>query len=382
VNNAADEQVGVGIIGCGNVFDWYARGLARFERLRVIRCADIEVARAEDRAKHHGIPHAGTVEDLLADPAVDIVVNTTPPNAHSQVTQAALRAGKHVYSEKPLSLTLEDADETLACALANDRVLGVATDTFLGSANQTARAILDSGHIGTPIAASVFLTHARVEKWHPNPGFLFTRGGGALLDRGPYYVANLVNCLGPVREVFGMTTISQSQREVTAPARLVDTVKVDVSTHAAAVMRCASGAIVTVMMSLDVWDANLPHIEIYGTLGTLSLPNPCAFDGEVRVKLHDDADWRVVPPVIPPTAGPSLAEQFLRGHGVADLEDALRGAPHRTNATLGRHVLEVLNAVELASSRHALVELETSCERPEPVYEDAEQVLRLEGIAE
>src|SRR5262245_13033888 len=194
----------MGIIGCGNVFDWYARGLARFERLSVVRCADIDVARAEAKAKQHEIPHAGTVADLLADPAVEIVVNTTPPGAHSQVTQAAMRAGKHVYSEKPLALTVADADETMACAIATDRVLGVATDTFLGSANQTARAVLDSGQIGTPLAATVFLTHARVEKWHPDPGFLFTRGGGALLDRGPYYVANLVNCLGPVREVAGM----------------------------------------------------------------------------------------------------------------------------------------------------------------------------------
>jgi predicted dehydrogenase len=296
VNDVADERIGIGIIGCGNVFDWYARGLARFDRLRVVRCADLDVSRAEDRAKQFDIPKAGTVAELLADPAVDIVVNTTSPDAHSQVTQAALRAGKHVYSEKPLSLTLAEANETLACAAASDRVLGVATDTFLGSAGQTARAVLDSGHIGTPIAATVFLTHSRAEKWHPSPGFLFTRGGGALLDRGPYYLANLVNCLGPVREVVGMTAINQSEREVTAPTRLVDKVKVDVTTHASAVLRCASGVIVTVLMSLDVWDSNLPHIEIYGTLGTLTLPNPTNFDGDVRVKLYDDPEWRVVPP--------------------------------------------------------------------------------------
>jgi predicted dehydrogenase len=226
--------------------------------------------------------------------------------------------------------------------------------------------VVDSGEIGDVIAASAFITHTHVETRHPNPTFLFSPGGGPTLDIGPYHITQLVNCLGPVLEIAGRTRIGQKQRFMTAPNRLVDVIDVRVPTHASAVAEFASGAVATLMMSFDVWARSVPHIEIYGTRGQLRLPDPNTYDGDVTIHLHD-GDWQVVPPVIPALAGPEFAQQMLRGVGVADLVASLDAGVPRANAELALHVLEVLSAIQLSSESHAVVRLETGCERPAPL---------------
>jgi predicted dehydrogenase len=351
----------IGILGTGNIFSRYVTGMARYPELEIIRVGDIDIDRAKRAAAEFDIPTWGNDQELYADDSVDIVVNLTPPVHHARTIISALDSGKHVYVEKPLATTVDDARTVLAAAQASGRILGSAPDTFLGSASQTARKALDDGFIGEPIGASAFIRHSKAETWHPDPRFLFQAGGGPVLDMGPYYLAILVNLLGPIRSVAAASRIGAPVRTVTAPDRVVDRIDVDVPTHASAVLVFDSGAIGTSLMSFDVWDSDLPAIEVYGTEGTLTVPNPNHFDGDVRVKRHGDADWSVLPPVVELFGAVGTKEQARRGLGVRDLADAVEGGPHRANASFAFHVLEALSAIEGSGQ---VVRLESTCERP------------------
>ncbi|MFI7062390.1 Gfo/Idh/MocA family protein [Kribbella sp. NPDC050124] len=357
----------LGILGSGNIFGRYVTGLARYPELTIARVGDVDTTRAKEAANEFGIPAWGDDQDLYADDAVDIVVNLTPPVHHAATITAALRAGKHVYVEKPLATTVDDARAVLAVATETGKILGSAPDTFLGSASQTARKALDDGLIGEPIGASFFIGHSKAEKWHPDPRFLFQAGGGPVLDMGPYSLAILVNLLGPIATVTASNRIGAAVRTVTAPGRAVDTIDVDVPTHAAAIFTFASGAIATAQLSFDVWDSDLPHLEVYGTKGTLSLANPNHFDGDVRVKRHTDDEWIVLPPVTALFGAVGTREQARRGLGVHDLAGAIEGGPHRANAAFAFHVLESLSAVQTSSDDGAAVRLTSTCDRPSPL---------------
>jgi predicted dehydrogenase len=356
---------GVGIIGCGNIFDRYIAGMGRFATLRVRSCADIDQERAAEAAARAGVEYT-SVEQLLADPTVEVAVVLTPPATHAAVVAQALQAGKHVYVEKPVAATLADAERTVELASASRLHFAAAPDTFLGAACQTARDFLDSGALGEVFAASLFVTHHRVEERHPDPTFIFRPGGGPLLDLGPYYMAQLVSCLGPVVEVMGRTRIGHTQRFMTAPNRLVDVIDVEVPTHASAVATFATGAIATLMLSYDVWERSVPWIEIYGTRGQLQLPDPNRFGGELRVRRHGE-EWSVIPPVLPPIAAPDTPEELWRGIGVADLAAAIDGREPRASAGFALHVLEALSAIQLSSDSGSVVHLTSTCRRPEPL---------------
>lgn len=359
--------VRIGVIGCGNIFSRYATGMSRFPGLELVAVADADPTRAKAAAAEADAA-ACTVEGLLGREDIDVVVNITPPTAHATVSEQVLAVGKHLYVEKPLADMTAAARAALAEADRQGLRFGAAPDTFLGSAGQTARAAIDSGAIGEPVGATAFVTHSQAEAWHPDPTFLFRPGGGPALDMGPYYVTALVNCLGPVSTVYGTSRIGAPQRTVTAANRLVDRIDVAVPTHTAATVTFASGVLATVMMSFDVWDHHLPFIEIYGTEGALSLPNPNHYDGPVLLRRHGDLQWTELPPVVPPLARPGSDDQLLRGIGVADLAAALRDArPHRATAGLAFHVLEALEAIAVSADSGAPVQLTSTCERPEPV---------------
>ena len=370
----------VAVIGCGNILERYLTGMARFPRLNVVGCADIDKSRSEAASRTYGLRAYETIADLLGDPSVEVVVNITPPAAHGSVTTAALTAGKHVYVEKPLAATLGEADRVLEVLKSTGRRLGCAPDTFLGSAAQTARRAIDDGAIGDVIGVACFVTHTLAETWHPDPTLFFRPGGGPLLDMGPYSIASMVNCLGPITEVSGATRIGASPRVVTAPDRLVETIDVQVATHAAAVLRFASGVLGSVMMSFDIWNDELPFIEIYGTKGILRLADPNGFDGDVSLRLNSEASWQVLDPVIPLLGEPDSRDQLLRGMGVADLVLSLDGRPQRTSPSLAYHVLEVLESVEASSASHSVLRLKSSCDRPAPIT-TADVNLLLESVA-
>jgi predicted dehydrogenase len=334
------EQVTrIGIVGTGVISGTYLDHLAKLPGVEVVAVADLDVTRAQAVAEKNPGIRALSSDDLLADPDVDIVLNLTIPAAHAPVHMAALQAGKHVYGEKPLAVNLAEAEPLLKVAAANNLRIGCAPDTVLGTGTQTARVALDRGDIGVPTAATASFVTPGHELWHPAPEFYYQAGGGPLLDMGPYYVTSLVTLLGPVRRVSGRAGRSKEQRKIHTGPRAGEIFPVEVPTHVTGVLEHESGALTTVLMSFDVWAARLPRIEIHGTEGSLSVPDPNTFDGLVEIATATAREWTEVP-VAGGYAGTG------RGVGVADMARAIRnGGPHRADGLLAFHVLDVLESL-------------------------------------
>jgi predicted dehydrogenase len=351
----------VGIIGCGNISGVYCEAGKTFDVLDIVSCADLIHERARARAAEYGIPRACSVEELLADPEVEIVVNLTIPRAHAEVALAALEAGKCVHNEKPLAITLEDGRQLLEVANERGLLIGCAPDTFLGGGLQTCRKLIDDGWIGEPVAATAFMMCHGHESWHPDPEFYYQPGGGPMFDMGPYYLTALVHLIGPVRRVTGSARITFPERVITSQPQYGTRIEVHVPTHVAGVMDFANGAVGTIITSFDVWAARLPRIEIYGTEGSLAVPDPNGFGGPVLVRRAGTSQWSEVPL----THGYT---QQSRGIGVADMACALRsGRPHRANGDLAYHVLDIMHAFHRASREGVHVELTSTCSRPAPL---------------
>jgi predicted dehydrogenase len=353
------NKVKVGIIGCGNISSIYMKNCSTmFEILDLVACADIDMERAEAKAAEFNIPKASTVAELLADPEIEIVINLTIPKAHAEVCLAALEAGKNVHVEKPLAITREDGQKILNLAKENGLLVGAAPDTFLGGGIQTCRKIIDDGWIGEPVAATAFMTCHGHESWHPDPEFYYKIGGGPMFDMGPYYLTALVNLIGPVKRVTGSARITFPERTITSKPKYGTKVTVDTPTHVAGVMDFENGAIGTIITSFDVWAAQLPRIEIYGTHGSISVPDPNGFGGPVLVKRYNAVGWSEV------QLTHGYAENS-RGIGVADMAYAIRtGRPHRASGELAFHVLDLMHAFHDASREGKHHEVKSTCKRP------------------
>ena len=351
----------IGVIGCGNISGTYLKVAQRLRNLEVAACADIILSRAEAKAKEFGVPAACSVKELLASRDIEIVVNLTIPKAHAEIALAALEAGKHIYGEKPLAVTREDGQAILKSAQARKLRVGSAPDTFLGAGIQTCRKLIDDGWIGQPIAATAFMTCHGHESWHPDPEFYYEVGGGPVLDMGPYYLTALVNLMGPIRRVTGATQVTFAERTITSQPKYGKAIKVEVPTHVVGVLEFAAGAVGVLMLTFDVWAAQLPWIEIYGTEGSLGVPDPNTFGGPVRVLRAGAKEWSG----IPLTHGYS---ENSRGLGLADMAAALRsGRPHRASGQMAYHVLEVMHAVHEAARTGKHVEISSTCARPAPL---------------
>ncbi len=348
----------VGIIGCGNISGIYCQNAQKLEAIELVACADLIPERAQAKAAEFGARALG-VEELLADPEIEIALNLTIPNAHAEVGFAAIGAGKSVYNEKPLAISREDGKRMLHMANQKGVLVGCAPDTFLGGGIQTCRKLIDDGAIGEPVAATAFMTCHGHESWHPDPEFYYKAGGGPMFDMGPYYLTALVNLMGPVRQVTGSTRITFPTRAITSEPKRGTVVKVDVPTHVVGLLNFASGAIGTIITSFDVWAAQLPRIEVYGSEGSLSVPDPNTFGGPVRVFKAGGKDWQEV------ALTHGYAENS-RGLGVADMAMALRtGRKHRASGELAYHVLDIMHAIHDASKAGSHVDLESTCARPE-----------------
>jgi predicted dehydrogenase len=356
------EKVKVGIIGCGNISDIYLKNCTEtFNILEVAAVADLIPERAQAKAEKYGINKACTVEELLADPEIKIVINLTIPKAHAEVCIAALEAGKHVHVEKPLSITREDAKKIMDKAKEKGLLVGCAPDTFLGGGIQTCIKLINDGWIGKPVAATAFMTCHGHESWHPDPEFYYKKGGGPMLDMGPYYLTALVSMLGPVKRVTGSTKITYPERTITSQPKFGTKIEVEVPTHVAGVMDFESGAVGTIITSFDVWSANLPRIEIYGSAGSLSVPDPNTFGGPVLVRRAGQSEWMEVPL----THGYS---ENSRGLGVADMAYAiLNSRKNRASGELAYHVLDIMQGFHDASDRSAHYVLESTCSLPKPL---------------
>jgi predicted dehydrogenase len=355
------DAMNIGVIGAGNISGAYLRTLPSLSNVSVTAVADLDHSRAVATASLLSGLRALPVSELLGDDDVDLVLNLTIPAAHASVALEALAAGKHVYGEKPLAASTDSARSVLSAASAAGLRVGCAPDTVLGTGTQTARAVLDAGEIGTPIAATAFMVTPGHERWHPSPEFYYQPGGGPLFDMGPYYLTALVTLLGPVRRVVGMSSTPRPRRVIGSGPRAGLSFDVSVSTHVTGVLEHADGALSTLVMSFDVWAGRLPRIEIYGTDGSLSVPDPNGFGGEVSIFRGSDGSWE-------PVAEAAGYQGASRGYGVSDLAAALAaGVPHRASAEVAYHVLEVMESLLAAAVAGRSVEVESSCSRPVPV---------------
>ena len=352
--------VRVGLIGCGYISEIYLKNASRFDSFDIVACADAVPERARERAAEFALPSL-TVSELLASSDIDIVLNLTTPDAHAAIGLAALERGKGVYTEKPLTIALADGARLVEIARSVGLRLGAAPDTFLGAGVQTCLEAIDEGLIGEPVAATAFMLSHGPERWHPQPDFFYQTGGGPLFDMGPYYLTALVALLGPIRRVTGSARASFPEREIGSQPRAGERIPVEVSTHFASVLDFASGPIATLVTSFDVWASETPRIEIYGSEGSLSVPDPNTFGGPVRIRLAGEEAWREIP-VTRPYADNS------RGLGLADMANGLQtGQPHRASGELAYHVLEVMHAVETASGEGRHVAIESAPARPAPL---------------
>ena len=350
----------LGIIGCGNISGIYCQAGTKLHNIEVVACADLDHARARAKAEEYGIK-ALTVAELLKDPEIEIIINLTIPAAHAEVAKTVLKAGKSVYNEKPLSTTREGAKALLKLAAQKGLRVGCAPDTFLGGGLQTCRKLIDDGWIGQPVAAAAFMKGHGPDAWHPNPEFFYQAGGGPMFDMGPYYLTALTTILGPVVRVCGSARASFPHRTLTNETRYGEKIPVEIPTHIAGVLDFQSGVVGTLTTSFDVWSHRLPFIEIYGSEGTLSLPDPNTFGGPILLRRSGVKEWSEVP----------LAYGYSensRGIGVADMAAAIKAKrPHRASGELAYHVLDIMHAFHDASATGKYAQLKSTITRPTPL---------------
>ncbi|OXS64900.1 Gfo/Idh/MocA family protein [Priestia filamentosa] len=356
------EKVNIGIIGCGFISSIYMKNLPEFERIEILACADLDIQRAKAQAEKYNIPRVYSVEELIADPDIDLVINLTIPKAHADVCIKTLNAGKHVYTEKPLAVTLEEGQLILATAKKHNLLVGSAPDTFLGAGIQTAIHLIEQGEIGVPIGASAFMINRGHEHWHPDPAFYYKVGGGPMFDMGPYYLTALISLLGPIKRLAGSTRISYPERTITSQPKEGTKISVSTPTHISGIIDFESGAVGTITTSFDAFGGtSLPPIEIYGSEGTLLVPDPNTFGGPVRIRKKEEKQFTDVPL----SYGYS---QNSRGLGVADMAQAIiAGKGYRANGQLAYHVLESMHGFHNSSIDGKYYHMESTCSRPIPL---------------
>ncbi len=356
------ERVNVGIIGCGNISSNYLKNARSFPILNIARLADLDLDRAKAKAGEFNIPASGSVQDLLSDPTISLVINLTIPAAHAQVAKQCLDAGKHVYNEKPLAATVAEGRAIMQLAGQKNLRVGCAPDTFLGAGHQTARKLLDEQAIGTPVAALAFMMGRGHETWHPDPIFYYKPGGGPMFDMGPYYLTALIQMLGPIAQVTGMTSIAVPERTITSQPKFGTKITVETPDHVTGCLRFVSGAVATIVTSFatphPVHDTTCP-ITIFGSEGALKVPDPNGFDGPVRLArgLGKEIQYE--------TVLHTHVEGYGRSAGAADMARAIQtGRSHRASGNLGMAVLETMQGFLDASTQGKTISITAPHDRP------------------
>jgi predicted dehydrogenase len=378
-----NQRIGVGIIGCGTISEIYLTNLTtHFKNLEVVACADMFPEKAVQTQKKFGLSRSLTVEELVTDKNIDLVVNLTIPGAHYEVNMKALQAGKHVYCEKPLALTYDEANDLAEEAAKRELIIGSAPDTFLGAGLQTCRRLIDQGEIGEPIGFTANLVSPGHELWHPAAAFYYETGGGPMMDMGPYYITALVTLLGPVDKVSCFAKSGRKKRMIGQQE-----VTTKVNTHYTGIMELSTGVTGNVNMSFDVWDSDLPLLEIYGTKGVMRVPDPNMFGGQVTIfdgdkmretveavkgtpfdrimKMHHCKEECVkkIESLYPEE---NIPRSNMRGFGVADMaQSIIDKRPSRINAEVSKHIVEALTAFDQAAQNGAVYLMKSTCKRPE-----------------
>ena len=362
------KKMKIGFVGVGDISSIYLENLTGlFREVEIAGICDLVREKAERAAAKYGIARIyKDMYELFGDPEVDIVLNITRPDEHYEVSKAALLAGKHVYSEKPLASTLEKGAELVALAKEKGLYLGGAPDTFLGAAVQTAREMIDSGAIGQIVSAAGYMKCRGHETWHPDPEFYYKRGGGPMLDMGPYYVTAMVNLFGSVNWVTSMSRTTYPERMITSEPKYGQIIKVDVPTHVSGIMEFENGAIGTLTTSFDVYPAgSCDFIEVYGSEGSMIVPDPNNFSGKIKIRGKGDWEER------------DLTFDYSRnsrGLGLCDMANAVRdGRVARANCGLTYHALEVMLALANAEHRREHIRIGSRYERTAPMCRGLEE---------
>ena len=355
------SPVGVGLIGAGTISDTYLENLTGFADTEVLAIGDIAPEAAREKAAKYDVAAAGDVATVLDHPGVEIVVNLTIPAAHAEVATGVIRAGKHVWNEKPLALDRISGQSLLDEAEAAGLLVGCAPDTFLGAGLQTACRLIEQGLIGTPLTALALLQSPGPESWHPNPAFLFAAGAGPLFDVGPYYLTALVQVFGSVSSVAALGSKARARRVIGSGPKAGEEFDVAVPSHVSALAQFESGQSAQGIFSFD---SALPRtlLEVNGTEATMLFPDPNQFDGEIAIRRRDSEDWETVA---------STTALSFRGTGVLDMARALReGRPHRAQGLLGYHVLDTMIAIAESVESRAFVDVASSVDKPPLLPDD------------
>ena len=332
------KKLKIGIVGCGNISPIYVENIKAFEQIEVSACCDVDIKKAEQLASQFNITYKKNLKELLADPDISIVLNLTNPNAHSEISIESLKAGKNVYSEKPLAINTKEAKKIIQTAQDKNLLVGCAPDSFLATTFQKAKKIIKEDIIGKPIAVNAFMMGQPPETWHPNPAFLYQKGAGPMFDMGPYYLTVLIELLGPIKSVSSTAITPFTERTITSKLLYGQKIKVETPTYVLGILNFESGSIGTITTTYDVWACELPFIEIYGTKGTISLHNPNHYEGIIKIYLKATEKWDNI------VIAPEITDK--RGLGIADMATALiHGKEHQANTTKAYHVLSLLEAI-------------------------------------
>ncbi|HUV32050.1 MAG TPA: Gfo/Idh/MocA family oxidoreductase [Devosiaceae bacterium] len=364
-----DKVYGVGVIGAGNISVQYLRFAPLFDRVEIRAIADILPEAAAARSAEFGL-EARTVDGILSSDDIDVVINLTVPGAHYTVTSEIISAGKHAYSEKPLCLTLEEGKALREAAKAAGRQVGSAPDTFLGGSHQFARKLVDDGRVGRVASGTCHLMSRGMEHWHPNPDFFFQAGGGPIFDIGPYYITNLINLIGPARRVAALSGMAQSERMISSQPRAGETIKVETPTTVHALIEFQNGAIVTLGTSWDVFAHGHHDMELYGTEGTLFLPDPNFFSGDVVFGDKDGNRETLVawnhPLGVPNQDRPSGEKVAnYRSAGLVDMVRAVEeGRPARCSLDTALHAVDIMTSILRSGESGEFIEMTTTCVQP------------------
>jgi predicted dehydrogenase len=360
------EPVRMGVIGCGAISGAYLGMAKNFPIVEVAACADLDLDRARAQAETFGVSKVSSVDDLLRDESIELVMNLTVPKAHAEIAMRAIEAGKHTYAEKPFAINREEGRKVLEAAKRRGVKVGCAPDTFMGAGLQTARKLIDDGAIGKPVAFTAFMMGRGHEHWHPSPEFYYEVGGGPMFDMGPYYLTALLNLFGPVKRIMGMASIALPQRTITSEPKRGKVINVETPDHVVGTMEFENGAVGTIIQSFampNAPDQDKQPIRVYGTTGTMRVPDPNQFDGPVHVRGRDETEWREIPHAFPTGYGRSI--------GAADMAYAIRsGRPHRASGDLAFAVLDLMAGFLESSERGSAVTPTSRFARPAPMPTD------------
>jgi len=344
----------IGIVGCGNISDIYLKNLTTvFKNTTVYAVCDLDSAKATAQAQKYQIEKVLTLDEMLADPEIDIVLNITTPKTHYDICKKVLIAGKHVYVEKPLSISYCEGAELLSIAKEKGLYIGVSPDTFLGAGLQTAISLIKNGAIGKPVGGAAYMMCSGHENWHPSPEFYYDIGGGPLFDMGPYYITALVRLLGPVKSIYAVGTKAFAERTITSKPKFGQKIPVKVDTHNVGILSFKNGTVVTLVTSFDVVAHTMPNIQIYGTEGSIKVPDPNTFGGSVQLATRQERQFTNIPSI-------SRYSENSRGMGISEMILAIN--ENRTNNASGElalHVLEIMEAFLKSSESGAPVFIES-----------------------